>query len=57
VMLAAGDGEDGVEAQSGWRRAREGERGGAARVGDLPAPSGKPETINMFLPNPNKEFT
>jgi hypothetical protein len=47
-MLAAGDGEDGAGAPSGWRRARERERR-AARVGNLPAPLGKPETIDMFL--------
>jgi hypothetical protein len=51
-MLAAGDGEDGAGAPSGWRRAREGERERrAARVGNLPTPSGKPETIDMFLPD------
>jgi hypothetical protein len=49
-MLAAGYGEDGAGAPSGWRRAREGERR-AARVGNLPAPLGKPETIDMFLPD------
>jgi hypothetical protein len=49
-MLAAGGGEDGAGAPSGWQRARERERR-AARVGNLPAPSGKPETIDMFLPD------
>jgi hypothetical protein len=53
VMLAAGGGEDGAGAPSGWRRTRERERERerAARVGNLPTPSGKPETIDMFLPH------
>jgi hypothetical protein len=56
-MLAAGDGEDGAGAPSGWRRAREGERERrAARVGNLPTPSGKPETIDMFLPDQTKSL-
>jgi hypothetical protein len=56
VRLAAGDGEDGAGAPSGWRRARAmGKR--AARVWNLPAPSGKPESIDMFLPDQNQEFT
>jgi hypothetical protein len=55
-MLVAGHGEDGAGAPSGWRRTRERERERererrTARVGNLPAPSGKPETSDMFLPD------
>jgi hypothetical protein len=49
-MLAADGGEDGAGVPWGWRRARARERR-AARVGNLPIPSGKPETIDMFLPD------
>jgi hypothetical protein len=58
-MLEAGDGEDGAGAPSGWGLAAcaRGREKRAARVWNLPAPSGKPETIDMFLPDQNQEFT
>jgi hypothetical protein len=65
VTLAAGGDEDGAGAPSGWRRARERERDrekererererereGWLGFGNLPAPLGKLETIDMFLPD------
>jgi hypothetical protein len=51
VKLAVGGGEDGAEAPSGWWAHVRDEGGGRLGFGNLPAPSGKPETINMFLPD------
>jgi hypothetical protein len=51
VTLAAGGGEDDAGVPSGWRRTREREREKGGKVGNLLTPSGKPETIDMFLPN------
>jgi hypothetical protein len=47
-MLAAGDGEDDAEAQSGWRRAREGERGGRLGLEISRLPQGSRKQLICF---------
>jgi hypothetical protein len=49
-------GEGGAGAPSCWRPAARAQEEEAARVGGLPAPSGKPETINCFCLIPTKSL-
>jgi hypothetical protein len=48
-MLAAGDGEDGAGAPSGWRRARKEERGGRLGLEISRLPQGRKQLICFWL--------